>query len=314
MLRLINRLFPLWVILGAVTAYFHPWIFLGFLSEQVTLFFGITMFGIGVTLELGQAAQTLRRPDKIILGTVAQFTIMPFSSYFLAELFHLRPDLALGLIITGCVPGAMSSNVLSYLARGDVPYSIALTTLSTLVSPWVTPALTLFLIGNRVDVQYVAMMMTIINSVILPLAAGMAVRKLFQRRIKPFLEIFPTISIAAIVVICSVVVARNVDLIREASLSIFYLVVLLNVAGMLGGYVFGILIRLSEAGKRTLAIEIGMQNAGMGVILALTHFKDQAGAALPSAIFATWCIVSASLFTLTPYRSKNEKTAQQSGG
>ena len=303
-MRLINRLFPVWVILGCSLAFYHPELFGGILSERVTLFFAITMFGIGVTLELGQAAGTLKRFDKILLGTLAQFTIMPLTAYALTRVADIRPELALGLVLTGCVPGAMSSNVLAYIARGDVPYSIALTAASTLLSPWVTPALTLFLIGDRVHIPYVDMMWTIINSVILPLGAGMAFRKLLGGRLHRFLEFFPTLSIAAIVMICSVVVARNVGLIREASFSVLTVVVLLNGIGLVGGYLFAIMIGLSEAGRRTLSIEIGMQNAGMGTILALTHFADQSAVALPSAIFTVWCIVSASLFTLTAYRKK----------
>jgi BASS family bile acid:Na+ symporter len=313
-MRIVNRLFPVWVILGCAVAYKQPQIFSGFLSDHVTLFFGITMFGIGVTLELGRAAGTLKRPDKIILGSFAQFSIMPLSAYALTRIIEIRPELALGLVLTGCVPGAMSSNVLAYIARGDVAYSVALTTLSTFLSPWVTPALTLFLLGDRIPIPYVGMMMTIINAVILPLGAGMLFRRILGKRLEGFIEFFPTLSIVAIVVICSVVVARNVELIRVASLSVFSLVVILNLSGMVGGWLFARLIRLGPAGRRTLAIEIGMQNAGMGTILALTHFKDQSGVALPSAIFTVWCIVSASLFTLTAYRTKDENPSEAEAG
>ena len=313
-MRIVNRLFPVWVILGCALAFNQPQVFSGFLSEHVTLFFGITMFGIGVTLELGRAAGTLKRPDKIILGSFAQFSIMPLSAYALTRVIEIRPELALGLVLTGCVPGAMSSNVLAYIARGDVAYSIALTTLSTFLSPWITPALTLLLLGDRVPIPYVGMMMTIINAVILPLGAGMLFRRLLGRRLEGFIELFPTLSIGAIVVICSVVVARNVELIHVASLSVFSLVVILNLAGMAGGWLFARLIRLAPAGRRTLAIEIGMQNAGMGTILALTHFKDQSGVALPSAIFTVWCIVSASLFTLTAYRTRDENPSKAVAG
>lgn len=314
-MRFVNRLFPVWVILGCAVAYKQPQIFSGFLSDQVTLFFGITMFGIGVTLELGKAAVTLKRFDKILLGSFAQFSIMPLSAYALTRLIDIRPELALGLVLTGCVPGAMSSNVLAYIARGDVAYSVALTTLSTFLSPWITPALTLFLLGDRIPIPYVGMMMTILSAVVLPLGAGMLFRRVLGRRLEGFIEFFPTLSIFAIVVICSVVVARNVELIRVASLSVFSLVVILNFTGMAGGWLFARLIKLGPAGRRTLAIEIGMQNAGMGTVLALTHFKDQSGVTLPSAIFTVWCIVSASLFTLTANRNKDENPSEpQAGG
>ena len=136
---------------------------------------------------------------------------------------------------------------------------------------------------------------------LLPLAGGMVFRKVAGKRLDSFIELFPTLSIFAIVVICAVVVARNVELIREASLAVLGLVVVLNAFGMAGGWYFGRLIRLHEAENRTLAIEIGMQNAGMGTVLALTHFSHIPGVALPSAIFTVWCIVSASLFSLTAY-------------
>ena len=301
--KIVNGMFPVWVVAGCVLAYYRPEVFGGWISEQVTLFFGLTMFGIGVTLQLGDAAGTIRRWDKILLGSLAQFTIMPLGAYLLTRVVQIRPELALGLVLTGCVPGAMSSNVLAYIARGNVAYSVALTTVSTFLSPWITPALTLFLLGNVIHIPYVGMMMTIIYSVLLPLAGGMVFRKLMGRRLDSFIELFPTLSIFAIVVICSVVVARNVELIREASLAVLGLVVTLNALGMAGGWWFGKLIRLHEAEKRTLAIEIGMQNAGMGTVLALTHFSHMPGVALPSAIFTVWCIVSASLFSLTAYRS-----------
>jgi len=313
-MRIVNRLFPVWVILGCAVAYKQPHFFSGFLSDQVALFFGITMFGIGVTLEVGKAAGTLKRLDKIILGSFAQFSIMPLLAYTLTRIIEIRPELALGLVLTGCVPGAMSSNVLAYIARGDVAYSVALTTLSTFLSPWITPALTLFLLGDRIPIPYVGMMMTIISAVVLPLGAGMLFRRILGRRLDRFIEFFPTLSIVAIVVICSVVVARNVELIRVASLSVFGLVVMLNLLGMAGGWLFARLIKLGPAGIRTLAIEIGMQNAGMGTVLALTHFKDQSGVALPSAIFTVWCIVSASLFTLTAYRTKDENPSEPEAG
>jgi bile acid:Na+ symporter, BASS family len=305
-LTIVNRLFPVWVIAGCAWAFYRPGFFSGFLSEQVTLFFGITMFGIGVTLEIEQAARSVRRVDKILLGTLAQFSIMPLAAYSLTRLIDIQPELALGLVLTGCVPGAMSSNVLAYIARGDVAYSVALTTVSTFLSPWITPALTLLLLGNRVDIPYLGMMLTIIYSVLLPLAAGMIFRKLMGRRIERFLEVFPALSIAAIVVICSVVVARNADMLLKVSLSLFGLIVVLNATGMAGGYGFGKLIRLNPAARRTLSIEIGMQNAGMGVVLALTHFKDQSAVALPSAIFTIWCIMTASLFTIKQLRNNNK--------
>ena len=303
LVKTINALFPVWVIVGCTLAFYQPGVFGGWISEQVTLFFGITMFGIGVTMQLSDAAGTVRRWDKIALGSLAQFTIMPLAAWSLTSIVEIRPELALGLVLTGCVPGAMSSNVLAYIARGNVAYSVALTTVSTFLSPWITPALTLILLGNVVHIPYVGMMMTIIYSVLLPLAGGMVFRKIAGKRLDSFIELFPTLSIFAIVVICAVVVSRNVELIRETSLTLLGLVVLLNALGMAGGWYFGKLIRLHEAEKRTLAIEIGMQNAGMGTVLALTHFSDMPGVALPSAIFTVWCIVSASLFSLSAYRN-----------
>jgi bile acid:Na+ symporter, BASS family len=300
--KLINAMFPLWVVAGCTLAFYYPALFGGWISEQVTIFFGLTMFGIGVTLRLGDASVTLRRWDKILLGSLAQFTIMPLAAFALTRIVAIRPELALGLVLTGCVPGAMSSNVLAYIARGNVAYSVALTTVSTFLSPWITPALTLLLLGDVIDIPYLGMMLTIIKAVLLPLMAGMVFRRLMGRKIDGLIELFPTLSIFAIVVICAVVVARNVELIVQASAAVLGLVVVLNALGMAGGWYFGRLIRLLPAERRTLAIEIGMQNAGMGTVLALTHFSHMPGVALPSAIFTVWCIVSASLFSLTALR------------
>lgn len=169
--------------------------------------------------------------------------------------------------------------------RADVAYSVALTTLSTLLCPIITPALTWLLIGNRLPIPYFGMMLTILQAVLLPLAGGKLFRKIFRRKVQKYLSIFPAISIFAIVIICAVVVARNVDLIISMSFSIFALVLLLNGCGLAGGFFFGRLIRLDKPARRTLTIEIGMQNAGMGTVLALTHFSDQAGVAAAFGCF-----------------------------
>ncbi len=300
--KIINGMFPLWVVAGCTLAFYCPGLFAGWISEQVTFFFGLTMFGIGVTLRIEDASGTFRRWDKILLGSLAQFTIMPLAAFALTRMVPIRPELALGLVLTGCVPGAMSSNVLAYIARGNVAYSVALTTVSTFLSPWITPALTLLLLGNVIDIPYVGMMLTIVKAVLLPLVAGMLFRRVMGNKIDGLIELFPTLSIFAIVVICAVVVARNVELIDQASATVLGLVVTLNAVGMAGGWYYGRLIRLRHDERRTLAIEIGMQNAGMGTVLALTHFAHMPGVALPSAIFTVWCIVSASLFSLKTSR------------
>ena len=309
-----TKLFGVWIVLFAVVGYvwYQPFVAIGkfklfgaaaadwpdifqSLRSPNVWFFALTMFGIGAVLTVNDFRNIAKRPVIVLIGSVAQFTIMPLGAFVLAKLFGLPDILAVGLIIAGCAPGAMSSNVMSYIAGADTAYSVSLTTVSTLLCPVLTPLLTKALAGAEMPIAFWPMFFSIIWMVVLPLGAGFAVRYFFSAAVEKVKDIFPAISVTFIIFICTLVIASNRDRMLEASLAMIAVVVLLNVYGMAAGYGVGALFKMPFSQKRTLSIEIGMQNAGLGTVLAIEHFGPEA--AIPTAFFVFTCIITASIMT-----------------
>ena len=264
---------------GAFVAYLYPPVFLIF-KHSFLWFFAATMFAVGVVLDPAELSETVSRPGQIGLGVITQFTAMPLLGFAAAMLAPLPPEVALGFIIVACAPGAMASNVIVYLAGGAVAYSVALTTVATFISPLATPALVKWLGGVFVPIPFWPMMKTILWMVVVPLLAGMGVRRLRGVKLEEARDFAPALAAVSIVVICSYAVASNQE--RIAQVGVWVLAV---------GWTFGQLYGFDYRHRLTLAIEIGMQNAGLGVALALQHF--QPATALPGALFAVWCILTA---------------------
>jgi BASS family bile acid:Na+ symporter len=275
---------------GAVTAYVHPPAFLLFKHVFLWLF-AATMFAVGVVLEPAEMSETLRRPAQIGLGVMTQFVVMPLLGLAAALVAPLPPDIALGFIIVACAPGAMASNVIVYLAGGAVAYSVALTTVATFMSPVLTPALVKWLGGVFLSIPFWPMMKTIVLTVVIPLVAGMLVHRSLGSRLGQARRVAPAIASLAIVVICSYAVAANQERIAQTGIWVFAMVIVVNVLGYAAGWWLACLYGFDHRHRLTLSIEIGMQNAGLGVALALAHF--QPATALPGALFAVWCILSA---------------------
>jgi BASS family bile acid:Na+ symporter len=286
------KLLVVWVVLAAGVGFFFPKALVG-LKPYTDVLFAITMFGIGCLLSAKDFVPILKRPKLVVLGTLAQFVIMPVLAFCIIKLLGLAPALAVGLILAAAVPDAMASGVMSYLAEADVAFSVALTTATTLVSPIVTPALTYFLGRQYIPIQFWPMMQSIMMMVIFPLLLGLLVQHRFRKittRIKP---VFPALSTLFIAFICGLVVALNKDALDKVTYLIFVAVISLNVLGLIFGYLAGKGFGFNLAQRRTLAINVGMQNAGMGAVLAIKHISAEA--AIPNALFATWCIVSAAV-------------------
>ena len=287
-----TKYFALWVVLFGVVAYFRPGLFLA-VKDYNKLFFALTMFGIGAVLRPVDFKRIAERPVIVGIGSAAQFTIMPVGAFVLAKVFRLEPELAVGLVLAGCVPGAMASNVMSYIAGADAAYSVSLTTVSTLLCPVLTPALTKLLAGSVMEVEFWAMFADVVKMVVIPLGGGFFVRYLLKEKIERAAKVFPAISVTFIIFICSLVIAVNRDYLAKVTVGILAVAVVLNVYGMVSGYGVGSLFRMNTARRRTLSIEIGMQNAGLGTVLALSHFG--ARSAIPTAIFVFVCIITASV-------------------
>jgi BASS family bile acid:Na+ symporter len=287
-----TKFFAIWIILFAIVAYFFPEPFVA-LKEYNNHFFALTMFGIGAVLQLEDFKRIAKKPVIVLIGTCAQFTIMPIGAFILAKVFNFPPEIAVGLILTGSAPGAMSSNVMSYIAKADVAYSVSLTTVSTLLCPLLTPGLTYLLARSQLEVHFLDMVLNVIYMVILPLFVGFGVRHLFKEKLAKLLPVFPAISVTFIIFICSLVIALNRNYLPKVTGLILTAVIILNVFGMLAGFGVGVIFRMNKNRKRTLSIEIGMQNAGLGTALALAHFGEKA--AIPAAIFVFICIITASV-------------------
>ncbi len=292
MISRLTSLFPLWAILGSALAYAAPELFAGWKPAIVPLL-GVVMFGMGMTLTWGSFAEVLRRPGIVMLGTLLQFLVMPLAAWLVARLLGLPPMIAAGLILVGSCPGGTASNVVCYLARGDVALSITLTTLSTLLAVVATPALTLLYAGAQVPVPAGLMIVSIAKIVLLPVAAGVVVNQLLGRHLNRLERLFPLVSVLAIVVIIAIIVALNHVHLALMGPAVAVAVVLHNGIGLAAGYWVPRLLGRDERTCRTLAIEVGMQNSGLGVALAVKYFS--AAAALPGAVFSIWHNLSGSL-------------------
>ncbi len=278
---------------GALLAYLMPAPFMIFQHNFLWLF-AATMFALGLVMQPAEAQAALARPATIVIGVTTQFTVMPLLGFTAATLLTLQgadPALALGFIIVGCAPGAMASNVITYLLGGAVAYSVAMTMLATMLSPLLTPLLVQQLGGAWMRIPFWPMMQTILLTVALPLLLGMTIRRLLPRYTHLYTMIAPGIAALAIIVICSYAVAANHARIAQTPGMVILLVIILNAGGYLAGWTIATLCRFERAYRITLAVEIGMQNAGLGVALALKHFSPET--ALPGALFAVWCILTA---------------------
>ncbi|KQU63782.1 bile acid:sodium symporter family protein [Rossellomorea marisflavi] len=294
-----GKYFALWVILVAVVAYFIPAPFLP-LGGYITILLGVVMFGMGLTLKPVDFQLVVKKPLPVIVGILAQFLIMPLGALLIAYLLGLPDQLAAGLVLLGSVPGGTASNVMVYLARGNLALSVAMTSLSTLLAPLATPLILLGLAGQWMPVDPLAMFLSIFQVIIVPITLGIIVQKLLPTVVEKSLEIIPLISVLAIMTIVTAVVSANAPSIRTSGAIIFVAVMLHNLLGLTLGYVAAIIMKLKEGDRRAISIEVGMQNSGLGVALATAHFGPLA--ALPSVIGAVWHNISGPI--LATYWSK----------
>lgn len=287
-----TALFPLWALLGVLLAWLVPEMLVPMKVAIVPLL-GLVMFAMGVTLTGADFLTVLRRPFPVALGVALQFLLMPLVAWGLVKLAGLPPQLAIGLILVGCSPGGTASNVICYLAKGDVALSITLTTVSTLLAIVATPMLTLLYAGETVPVPAGAMLLTILQVILIPVLSGVLVNHYFHRPLAAVRDVFPVVSMLSIVLIIAIIVALNHTQLEGLVPGIALLVVLHNLAGMAGGYWLPRWLGRDVRECRTLAIEVGMQNSGLAVALALKYFS--ATAALPGALFSIWHNLSGAL-------------------
>lgn len=295
--------FAVWVLLFAALAFLMPSGFT-WIAPYISILLGVIMFGMGMTLSLGDFKEVLKQPKKVGIGVLAQFTIMPLIAFGLAVGFKLPPEVAAGVILVGCCPGGTSSNVMTYLAKGNIALSVAITSCTTLLAPFVTPALILLLASKWLPVSAGDMFWSVVKVVLIPIILGLIVKMLFNKQVEKSVQVLPLVSVVAIVAIVAAVVSGNQQKIAEIGLLILLVVILHNTLGYLLGFWVARLLKLDYSDQKAVAIEVGMQNSGLGATLAAAHFSPLA--AVPSAIFSVWHNISGSLLA-TWWSKKSSK-------
>lgn len=295
------------VIAVAALALFAPQTVSFIKTSYVNTLLGIVMFGMGLTLRPGDFKVVFSRPKDVIIGCIAQFTIMPLLAFGLTKVFHLPAELAIGVILVGTCPGGTSSNVMTYLSHGDVALSVGMTAVSTVLAPFLTPLLTYVYAGARVDVNIVSMFLSIIKVVIVPIAAGFIINHFFSKITEQVVEVLPLISTTAIVAIVAAVVSANSAKIMTSGLLIVAVVIVHNVCGYALGYGIGKALKLDLSKCRAISIEVGMQNSGLATSLAATHFAQYPLATIPGAVFSVWHNISGAILANIYARSAEHK-------
>lgn len=283
------------VLAVAALALFLPGSCLWVQTSWVNYLLMIVMFGMGLTLKLEDFKLVFIRPKDIIVGCISQFTVMPLLAWILGTLFQLDPALMAGVVLVGTCPGGTSSNVITYLSKGDVALSVGMTSVNTLLAPFLTPAITYLLLRTTVTVDPVSMFLSIIKVVIVPIALGFLINKLFGKFTQKLVSVLPSVSVVAICLIVAAVVSHNAEKIMSTGAIVFVVVILHNLLGYACGFGIGKLLHMTPAKTKAVSIEIGMQNSGLATSLAGTAFPDLAMATVPGAIFSVWHNISGAI-------------------
>ena len=294
------------LVIAAVTLFVPQtglWISLSWINYLLM----IIMFGMGLTLKFEDFKLVFTRPKDIIIGCVAQFTIMPLLAFILCKMFNLDVALMTGIILVGACPGGTSSNVITYLSKGDVALSVSMTSINTFLAPVFTPLITYLLLSTTVNVDTYSMFISIINVVIIPIVLGFVINKFFAKFTQKVIKILPLISVMGICMIVASVVSHNASKILSTGLIVFTVVILHNVLGYVCGFGLGKILKYNTAKTKAISIEIGMQNSGLATSLANVSFSSLAMATVPGAIFSVWHNISGAILA-SIYNKWNDKS------
>ena len=288
----ISRWMGVLVLLTALFALLFPETFSALKPTMINPLLGVVMFGMGLTLKLEDFKVVFSRPKDVVIGCLAQFTVMPLLAWLLAKGFSLSDELALGVVLVGCCPGGTASNVITYLAKGDLALSVGMTGVSTLLAPLLTPFLTWLLVGQHVDVDMVSMFLSILWVVILPIVAGLLFRSLLPKFTESAVAYLPALSSLAIAFIVAIIVSANSAKLMVGGWLIILVVMLHNLCGLLLGYGIARLLGMEMKKRVAVSIEVGMQNSGLASSLATLHFAAYPMATIPGALFSVWHNIS----------------------
>jgi len=293
------------VLLVAALSLMVPASFLWIETKTINPLLGVIMFGMGLTLSPHDFKIVLSHPKDILIGCLAQFTVMPLLAFGLAWAFSLPKELALGVILVGCCPGGTASNVITYLAKGDLALSVGMTATSTLLAPVLTPLLVWLMAGTMVDVDTLGMLLSIVYVVIAPIICGLLCQRFLPQMTKCVVPYLPALSSIAIAMVVGIVVSHNADRLLVGGLLVVVVVMVHNLLGLSIGYLLGRLLRLTRPKCVALSIEVGMQNSGLASSLAVLHFAAFPFATIPGAVFSVWHNISGAMAAKLYQRNNN---------
>ena len=293
------------VLAVAALALFVPQSSLWIDTSWINYLLMVVMFGMGLTMKPKDFALVFKRPKDILVGTAAQFIIMPALAFGLSKLFQLDPALTAGVVLVGTCPGGTSSNVITYLSKGDVALSVGMTSVNTMLAPLLTPAITWLLLQTTVRVDVWAMFWSIIQVIIIPVALGFVINRFFGKFTEKAVAVLPSVSTVAICLIIAAVVSHNAEKIYTSGVLVFAVVILHNLLGYAGGFGLGKLLKMPPEKVKALSIEVGMQNSGLATSLAGTAFSGLAMATVPGAVFSVWHNISGAILAGFYRRWKN---------
>ena len=276
--------FPVWVLAACALALFQPAYFPWFRGEAIVIGLAVIMLGMGITLSVDDFARVAIRPGTVAAGFVAQFLIMPTAGWLVATLCDLETPFAVGLILVACCPGGTASNVVTYIARADVALSVLMTTCTTLGAVVLTPLLTKLLAGRLVEVDAWGLFLSTLQVVVLPVAAGVAINRWLPGVVRTVMPVAPLVSVLTIALVCASIIGQNAAAVTASGPRLLGAVVLVHAIGFGVGYLFAWLLGYDRTVARTISIEVGMQNSGLGVVLAQKHFPAEPLTAVPCAI------------------------------
>lgn len=283
------------VLLTALFALFVPAPLKSMGTAVINPMLGLIMFGMGMTLEGKDFKVLLQHPKEMLIGVMAQFTVMPSVAWLLVKLFSLPPDLAIGVILVGCCPGGTASNVITYLAKGNLALSVGMTATTTLLAPLLTPLLVWLFAGTLAPVDTVGMLLSIVYVVIAPIICGILCRKYLPRFTAWLVDFLPAFSSLMIMLVVGIIVSHNAEKLLSGGTLVLLVVIIHNAVGLFLGYLIARTAHLSMPECAAISIEVGMQNSGLASSLAVMHFAANPFAATPGAIFSVWHNISGAL-------------------
>lgn len=283
-LELLANAFPIWVLAACGLALVEPAWFVWFRGSAIVFGLAVIMLGMGITLSVGDFARVASRPAAVLTGFAAQFLIMPTAGWLVATVAGLETAFAVGIILVACCPGGTASNVVTYIARADVPLSVIMTTCTTLGAVVLTPLLTKLLAGRLVAVDAAGLFLSTLQVVVLPVAAGVAINRFLPRAVAAVMPVAPLVSVVTIALVCASIVGQNAAAVIASGPRLLAAVVAVHAIGFAVGYAFAWLFGYDRVVSRTVSIEVGMQNSGLGVVLAQRHFPAEPLTAVPCAI------------------------------